>query len=159
MAIKNCSFRDMELNKFVECPDDSGLPAVAVKLCNPEDISLSPMVGATANAGETISGVKAIYSNGTSVFLGNANIDFQNASIIGVSLTSTTIGNEIRYQIDGQMYDSSFSFTDGEPVFLDVLGGLTQIDPDVLGHDYRVLIGYATGSNGLNINIDEPIMI
>jgi len=127
-----------------------------IKILNPEDIVVTVPIGDTGNAGETISAVKAIYSNGTSLFLGSANGSFQDASIIGITLTAATAGNELRYQIDGQLYDSSFSFTNGDPVFLDLNGNLTQTDPDSLGYNYRVLIGYATGENGLNINIQEP---
>ena len=135
------------------------LVSKAIKILNPEDINITVPIGETGNAGENISAVKAIYSNGTSLFLGSANGSFQDASIIGITLTAATAGNELRYQIDGQLYDSSFSFTNGEPVFLDLNGNLTQTDPDSLGYNYRILIGFATGVNGLNINIQEPILL
>lgn len=149
----------MELDKFVESPSRPGKPAVDVFISNADDISVKCPTGETGSAGEVISAVKAIYTDGVSLFLGDANTDFQHASIVGVSLTAATIGNELRYQIDGQMFDSSFSFTDGEPVYLDLNGGLTQTDPDLSGHSYRVLIGYATGTGGLHINIQEPIIL
>ena len=151
------SYKDREQQKFVECPESE--VAVRVKVCNPEDISITPQKGETASSGETISAIKALYSNGVSVFLGDPNGSFQDASIIGISITASTIGNEIRYLIDGILFDSSLSFTNGEPVFLDIDGGLTQVDPAILGHTYRVLLGYATGTNAININIQEPIQI
>lgn len=156
MAIP-CNTKDLENKKFVECPENQ--VSVSVKICNPEDISVTVPKGETLAAGEAISAVKAIYSNGTALFLGDANTDYQHASIVGISLTAGGIGAEIRYLIDGPLYDSSFSFTDGEPVYLALNGGLTQTDPDLLGYTYRVLMGYATGSNGININIQEPIML
>lgn len=156
MAIP-CDTRQLENEKFVECPAGSGKVASRVKICNPEDISVSVPEGKTLAAGETISAVKAIYSNGVALFLGDANTDYQHASIVGISITGGNTADEIRYLIDGPLYDSSFSFTDGEPVFLALNGGLTQTDPMTLGYTYRVLIGYATGTNGININIQEPI--
>lgn len=151
------SYKDREQQKFVECPE--GEVAVRVKICNPEDISITPQKGVTAAAGETVSAIKALYSNGASVFAGNPDGSFQDASIVGISITAATAGNELRYLIDGSLFDSSLSFTDGEPVFLDINGGLTQIDPAVSGYTYRVLLGYATGTNAININIEEPVQI
>lgn len=37
MAI-SCGINNLNRNSFVECPTGSGLPARAVKICNPEDI-------------------------------------------------------------------------------------------------------------------------
>lgn len=154
MAIP-CSLQQREQDKFEEGSD--GKTVVRVSIKNPEDISVSVPEGKTGNAGETISGVKAIYSNGTSLFLGDANLMFQEASIVGISITAGNLGSEIRYLIDGNLFDSSFVFTDGEPIYLSENGNLTQTDPSTLGLKYRVLIGYAIGVNGLNINLQEPI--
>ena len=137
--------------------DPDGNTALNVVIANPGDIAQQK--GETLAAGETISAVKAVFSNGTNLFLGDADTDFQEASIVGITLTAGTAGNEIRYQLIGPLYDSSFSFIDGEPVFLDLNGNLTQTDPASLGYRYRVLIGFATGANGININIREPIEI
>lgn len=113
--------------------------------------------GETLAAGEVISAVKAVYSNGTNIFLGDADTDYQHASIVGITLTAGNIGEEVRYILNGPLYDSAFVFTDGAPVFLGLNGQLTQTDPGVSGYNYRVLLGYATGTNGININIQEPI--
>ena len=150
----NHNVRDREFYKFEETTE--GETSVRVTIANASEICAGNK-GETASAGESISAVKVIYSNGVSVFLGDANTNFQEASAIGVAITSATTGNEVRYLIDGSLYDSSFSFTDGEPVFLALNGGLTQTNPDTLGYKYRVLIGVANGSNGLFINIQEPI--
>ena len=142
-------------NRDTKVKDPNGNTAINVVVGNPNDIL--PPEGKTLAAGETISAVKAVYSNGTSLFLGDANTDFQHASIVGITITAGNIGEEIRYLLNGPLFDSSFTFTDGEPIFLDLNGNLTQTDPDILGYTYRVLIGYAAGVNGINININEPI--
>jgi hypothetical protein len=153
------TFEEVETDKIARRVTDHTLSEVyneddnCLTVC---DISPNEK-GETLAAGETISAVKAVYSNGTNLFLGDADEDYQHASVIGISLTSGNVGTEIRYIIDGQLYDSSFAFTDGEPVYLGISGALTQVDPDSSGHKYRVLIGYATGTNGINININEPI--
>lgn len=148
---------DNEDNKFNAKKDGTIAVDVIAEIENPEDIILTVPEGKTLAAGETISAVKAVYSNGVALFLGDANTDYQHASTVGISITGGNATEEIRYLIDGPLYDSSFSFTDGEPVFLALSGALTQTDPLTLGYTYRVLIGYATGVNGLNINIKEPI--
>ena len=147
------SLQDRDKAAFT--PDGSGGVARKVKITNTSDIG--DQKGETLAAGETISAVKAVYSNGTNLFLGDANENFQHASIVGISITAGGIGDEIRYLLNGPLYDSSFVFTDGEPVYLAENGGFTQTDPDTLGYLYRVYVGIATGSNGININIDDPI--
>jgi len=137
--------------------DQNGDRVLRTKITNAGDIS--QLRGETNAAGENISAVKALYSNGTNVFLGDANEMFAEAVIVGISVTAATTGNEVRYFIDGTFYDSSFSFTDGEPVFLAENGNLTQTDPIALGYNYRTVVGFAIGVNGLNINIQEPIEI
>lgn len=42
MAIP-CGINTLNQQSFVECPDGSGLPARAVKICNPEDINPGPI--------------------------------------------------------------------------------------------------------------------
>ena len=66
------------------------------KLTNPEDIGNASNF--TQAAGETISAVKAVYSNGTNLFLGDADTDFQHASIVGLTLTAGGSGTNILYQ-------------------------------------------------------------
>ena len=139
-------------NRDVKVLDPSGKPAFNVVVSNSGNLK-----GETLAAGEAIAAVKAVYSDGAQLFLGDANTDFQHASIVGISITSGNVGTEIRYLLNGPLYDSSFSFVDGQPVFLALNGNLTQNDPDAEGYAFRVLIGFATGSNGINININEPI--
>jgi hypothetical protein len=158
------SVKDREYLKFIESPTRPEETAIEVLVGNADPIEVSVTNGAskegkTSAAGEVLSAVKAIYSNGTNIFLGDASEDFQHASIVGISITAGGIGEEVRYLLSGCLFDSSFSFTDGEPVYLAENGNITQNDPVGSGYIYRVLIGYATGTNGLNINIQEPIII
>lgn len=120
--------------------------------------SVDPIApGATLPAGETISALKLIYTDSVSMFIADPTTTIVKASAIGIAITGGVTGVEIRYLLTGLIYDSSFSFTPGQQVYLDSNGGLTQTDPDTLGLAYRVLIGTAQGSNAININIQEPI--
>ena len=159
-----CASPDRTMSSWVESEKRPGNSAREVIIGNDTPIEVSvtndaSKEGKTLAAGEVISAVKAIYSNGASIFLGDASEDFQHASIVGMSITAGGIGEEVRYLLSGCLFDSSFSFTDGEPVYLAENGNITQNDPVGAGYVYRVLIGYATGTNGLNINIQEPIII
>lgn len=149
--------KDNEYRKFAdEAPVGEAWVQVTVR--NPEDL-VNPGREETGIVGEDISAVKAIYSNGVTLFLGDPDDTYGTASIVGITITSALTGETLKYQLNGPMFDSSFTFTDGQPVFLGPNGSLTQVDPIISGYAYRVLLGVATGSNGLHINIQDPIQI
>ena len=149
--------KDNEYRKFAdEAPPGEAWVQVVVR--NPEDF-VSAGRFEKAIAGEDISAVKAIYSDGTNVFLGDPNGTYGNSSIVGITITSAIAGLQLKYQLNGPIFDPSFTFVSGEPVFLGANGTLTQTDPGSLGYNYRVLVGFATGGNGLHVNIQEPIEI
>ena len=76
-----------EVKAWFSTADDQRLK---VQVSNDEaiDVNCNIPEGKTLAAGESISAVKALYSNGTNVFLGDADTDFQNASIVGISITA-----------------------------------------------------------------------
>ena len=113
---------------------------------------------AGATAGEIISGSKAIYLNSGEAFIASPDT-MANAQAVGIALTTSLLGENVKYQSSGELYDSSYSFTVGNFVYLDSSGSLTDTDPLTLGHDWRVVIGRAIATNGLFINIEEPIDI
>tara|TARA_R110002126_G_scaffold14631_4_gene61118 strand:- start:1242 stop:1673 length:432 start_codon:yes stop_codon:yes gene_type:complete len=103
-----------------------------------------------------ISAVKAVYTTLSGVALANNNIDFQQASVIGLTRTSAISGNKITYQIIGKFQDSSLVFTLGSQIYLDVNGNLTDIAP---ASGFRTVVGTAGQTGTININIQEPIIL
>mgnify|MGYP003630028416 CR=1 FL=1 len=103
-----------------------------------------------------ISAVKAVYATLGGVALANNNIDFEQASVIGITRTSAISGNKITYQIIGKFQDSSLAFTLGSSIYLDVNGNLTDVAP---ASGFRTAIGTAGQSGTININIQEPIIL
>lgn len=106
-------------------------------------------------AGETISAIRAIFLDSGEIFIADQSVEIK-SNVFGISITGSVMGGAVVVKESGELYDSSLSFTIGSPVFLSNSGQLTQTAP-VSG--FRVLIGYAIATNGLNINIQEPILI
>ena len=155
MAI-NKSHHDNETKSWIECPPDSGIPAKRVYICNPSDLFNTD---STDQAGETISATKALYLDSGELFLGKPDDTYAKAQIVGIAITSATTGLPVKYRTSGEFYDSSFSFTVGNLVFLDTNGGITETDPLSLGHNHRVALGKVIASNGIFIQIEEPIIL
>jgi hypothetical protein len=103
-----------------------------------------------------ISAVKAIHSTLSGVALAQDNVDFESASVIGITRTGAANGNKIKYQIIGKFEDSSLVFTLGAPIYLGVNGNLTNIAPTI---GFRVQIGTMGQLGSMNINIQEPIIL
>lgn len=104
----------------------------------------------------TVSAVKAVYATLSGVALANNNIDFENATVIGITRTSALNGNKIKYQIIGKFEDSSLAFALGAQIYLGISGGLTDIPPAT---GFRTLIGTAGQLGVINIKINEPIIL
>lgn len=105
-------------------------------------------------AGETVSALKMVYELGGEVFA----LDSQDAANIyrwvGVAVTAGTTGNDVTVQRSGELEDNSWSWTDGERVYLGASGTLTQVPP-VVG--YYQLVGTAVSPKRVLLNIQDPI--
>lgn len=134
-----------------------GTPArqVLSKIQNPEDI------GKDLNkeydiADGTVSAIKAIYKTINGIAHGEDNTSYDEASIIGISITGATNGNLVKYQIDGRLEDSSFNFPLNDPLYLGSNGSITNTAPTT-GH--RTRLGTSLGIGAMQIEIEEPIIL
>jgi hypothetical protein len=108
---------------------------------------------ALAEAGENISAIKVLIAGpGNTVLISEPNT-FSNANAIGISITAGNSSETIRFATSGELYDSSFSFTEGLPLYLSTNGGITDVAPTT---GFLVVLGSAL-TGGININIQEPI--
>ena len=151
MAIP-CTIKEREYDKFVEC---DGETAVNVKICNPGDIN----GGGNSNiefdlADGAVSAIKAIYKTINGVSPGDKDISFETSTIIGISITGSSGGTQIKYQIDGRLEDSSFNFPLNDPLYLGNNGDITNVVP-VTG--WRVRLGTSMGIGAIQIELEEPI--
>jgi hypothetical protein len=108
------------------------------------------------SAGQTLSALVVVWEDETGIvypadYRDDANIDF----IVGVTITSTAIGNEITIQRSGSLDAVGLNLTAGR-VWLGATGSLTQVPP-LDGYD--VLIGYATSDQRLYIDIKDNIKL
>lgn len=103
--------------------------------------------------GEPIGAGRAVRLESGLVYLATDN-DYTKAYPIGISLTGANSGH-IVVQEFGDFYDSSLNLIIGELVFLGPNGVITQTPPTIV----RTVLGFAIASNGLRINISEPILV
>ena len=103
-----------------------------------------------------VSAVKAIYKKVNGVSLANSNVDYAQATVIGISINAANDAETVRYKTAGRLEDSSFSFTVGVPLYLDINGNLTETPPT---NGFRTRIGSALEVGAINIQIEEPIIL
>lgn len=84
---------------------------------------------------------------------------YVNSKTLGIALTAANIGQPITVLMFGKCSDLSFNFSLNAPLFLNALGNLTEISPDVQGVAHHVQVGHSLGSGEVFINIREPIAI
>jgi hypothetical protein len=157
MTFKYYSTKDNEQKKFVESPTRPEQAAVEVFVGNAADIGGSGEAGIEFDVADgNVSAVKAIYKTVSGVALANNNVDLSQATVIGISISSATSGNSVRYKIVGRLEDSSFNFTINQPLYLDINGNITETAPT---SGYRTRIGTALESGAIQIQIDEPILL
>lgn len=147
---------DRDFNKFRDAGGTDTKVAVTVEqdAGNPIPVSVINQ-DETITAGESISAAKVIYLDTGFAYLADSNSEIE-ATAYGISITGAVASSNIIVKKSGPIYDSSFTLTVGEPVFLSTLGGVTQVSPT---SGYRVLLGYAIAVNGININIQEKILL
>lgn len=95
---------------------------------------------------------------GTTASVANDNTTFQNASTIGIALTSATNGNTFTALLFGTLTSASFSgFSLNNPTYLDTTGFLTQTLP--IRPDFLVNCGKYIGANTVFIDISQPVQL
>lgn len=109
----------------------------------------------TATSGENINSFKLVKNkNGLIYYASCDNIEDINR-IIGVSITSSLINNELTYQLEGTIENMGFNFTPGSNLYLGLNGDIVE-NPN-LGLFYN-LIGYAETSNKIFLKIGRSIL-
>jgi len=107
-------------------------------------------------ASETISALRLVYQTSP----GEAALaDYQNATkkdVVGIALTSATVGNEVVVLYFGRVVDAFFNFPLNDSLFLGNNGIVTNVPP---ASDYSVRIGKSLGSGAIFINIERPIIL
>ena len=104
----------------------------------------------------TVSAIKAIYKTINGIAHGDKDTSYTTATIIGISITGNTTGNQVKYRIDGRLEDSFFNFPLNDPLYLGTNGVITNIVP-ITGH--RTRLGISLGVGAMQIEIEETIIL
>ena len=106
-------------------------------------------------AGETVSALRAVWSDGAQIFYASASNNLQVQRLCGISLTSGGPGDPIQVKSVGLITDASWGWTPGF-VWLAENGQLTQTP-----HTARatVVIGSALNATTLLLRLDEPTFL
>lgn len=144
---------------FVSSPTRSNKTAVEVFVGNAGDISGGSGQAnlEVRNATETISALKCVYSvSANSIAVASDSVDFDHASVFGVSITAALTNESTQVQTFGILRDSSFAWSPNTQLYLTSSGSLTDTAP-VTG--FRTLVAVAQGVGSILINIQEPITL
>lgn len=152
--------RDKNINtldkgSYTDCGD--GTPAKQVYICNASDINGGSSSSIDFDIADgNISAIKAIYKTINGIALGEDLVTYDKASIIGISITGNSSGNQIKYQIAGKLEDSTFNFPLNAPLYLGNEGSITNVFP-IAG--FRTRLGTSLGVGAIEIQIQEPIIL
>lgn len=106
----------------------------------------------TYTAGEVISAIKAVYAVGGTIFLANAN-SLQEASVVGITLTSGNPGDPIQVLQYGVLEDTMLGFTPADLLFVTNSGAISNTAPT---SGYLTRLGRVITGNTALILIDSP---
>lgn len=116
---------------------------------------LVPLVAdLSLNAGEALSALQAVTSDGNGDAVYASNDTLANAQVIGITETAASSGAAVAIRTSGLMTDPSWSWTKG-PVYLGTNGALTQTAPS--GGAIVVQVGKAMTATKLLVDIELTI--
>lgn len=149
---------ERQQDSFVESPSRANKTSVEVVVANYAQIGGGSSSNLeTRNAGETISALKCIYSvSANTIQIAKNDIDFQSASVFGISITAANINESTQVQTFGTLRDSSFNWPANTQLYLDENGSLTDVAPTI---GFRTLVATSQGVGQIYINIQEPITL
>jgi hypothetical protein len=110
----------------------------------------------TITSGENLSGHRAIYKLSSEAFYADKNIPSTLKTILGITSGSAMSGAGVIVVTQGEMTESSWTWSFPGLVFLGNDGILTQDLPET---GSRVIIGSANSATTLYVKIREPIML
>ena len=108
-----------------------------------------------AIAGENISALKCLVQSTGNVLLAEPDTH-ENATVLGISISAGSTGNEVKYVIAGELYDTAFTFALNEQLYLSTNGTITNVAP-VSG--FRTKVGFSLGPGAIMVQIEEPIQL
>ncbi len=107
-------------------------------------------------ASENISAMQLVTaSNATQVEVADLSV-YEKSHVLGVALIAALALSPVTVKTFGELQDASFSFTQGESLYLSPTGAITNVAP-TSGH--LVKIGYALDANKIFIQIEQPIIL
>lgn len=125
-------------------------------------VSLGPVIYAGGipqsfqiTAGENLSALRVIRSNGSAGFYADAGTPGHADQIIGLSVTAALAGAAVTIRHDGEVQDAGLSLSAG-PIYCGAAGALTQTAP---ASGFVRRIGTAIASDRFIIEISQPILI
>lgn len=151
-----------QFDSFVESPTRTGRTAREVYVGNNTPIEVTGSLNVSDSgldvgiADGNVSAVKCLYQTLIGVALANNNVDLEQATVTGISVSAASSGDQVKYQKNGEYFDSSLNFTLNDPLYLDVNGNITDVAPSLPG-TYIVQIGTAI-AGGIDISIQVPIL-
>ena len=124
------------------------LPLFSAPGAPPVVIEIEPWMEGVAS--EAITAGQLVVGPLASVAKADANTLAHRGGLLGISATTSAIGDLVRVIPPGQFFSNTgWGFTEGQPVYLDVNGGLTQ-DPTGLHLLYQV--GVAVSATRILLN-------
>lgn len=88
--------------------------------------------------------------------LGQSQTSYEDAQLVGITLTAATTGSLARVLSFGILEDSFFNFPLNAPLFLKSNGIISDV-PELTG--FSTQIGHSLGNGAIFINIREPITL
>ena len=143
-TIVNVQNNDLALNVVNETItlniESGGLVAVS------QDLQLT--------AGVSLSALRAVTTNSSGQAIYASNNTLGNAQVVGITMASASIGEQVGVKTFGPMSDASWNWTKG-PVFLGTNGALTQTAPS--GGAIIVQVGRALTATQLFVDVETTI--
>lgn len=109
----------------------------------------------TLVAGQNLSALRAVTTNGSGDAVYASNTSLSNALVVGITKTATAIASQVQIVPSGLLVDLFWNWTKG-PVFLGTNGMLTQTAPT--SGAIVVQIGRAITPTHLQVDIDTTIL-
>jgi len=96
----------------------------------------------------------------THVSLATNDLNVGGATVLGIAANDANIGDAVNITLFGAISNAAFSvFALHDPLFLDIDGGITNINPMLPGAFFRTEIGKSLGGSDIFVNIQPPIVL
>ena len=110
---------------------------------------------AVFTAGDTLSGHRAVYSDGVVVRYASADNLSSAERCVGITTQSAVTGSTVLVRRSGLLVEPTWSWAPG-PVFLGLTGALTQVPPT---SGVSLQVGVALDATTLDVRVDTPIIL